>query len=112
MSREIKFRAFNKQDSKMHNDIESTYDWEFMPTDTCENKEWVLMQYTGLNDKNGKEIYEGDIIKKMIDENEWIFEVKFGQGAFVFRGMSSPMSGNFMNTKSKEFEVVGNIYQK
>lgn len=112
MSREIKFRAKCARTGEWKYGFLSNHSTLTINSVRLKIDQETIGQYTGLNDKNGKEIYEGDIIKKMIDENEWIFEVKFGQGAFVFRGMSSPMSGNFMNTKSKEFEVVGNIYQK
>jgi uncharacterized phage protein (TIGR01671 family) len=67
MSREIKFRAWNGKEVKQVDQItigENTW--------SCENgygvsipyqPSIILMQYTGLKDKNGKEIYEGDIVK-------------------------------------------------
>ena len=73
MNREIKFRAWHKDLKKMFKIGQITLEkgiWNFEPNDRdfigmsipCQPS-FVLMQYTGLHDKNGKEIYEGDIIR-------------------------------------------------
>lgn len=66
MSREIKFRAWNKANKFM--DTVWLIDWEHgqlahRAHSVSQLENCILMQYTGLKDKNGKEIYEGDIIK-------------------------------------------------
>ncbi len=55
--REIKFRAWDAVANQMKNNIQDCMDWLLY-----EPKRFKLMQYTGIKDKNGKEIYEGDVV--------------------------------------------------
>jgi len=75
--REIKFRAWDGKEMiydeyMIINFGDQRYDIE---TERGENYNVILMQYTGLKDKNGKEIYEGDIVR--ITDEEDMFGNKF-----------------------------------
>lgn len=109
--REIKFRAW--YNGQMH-DV-TGYWWEEMgynSHDLNEGFDHPLMQFTGLKDKNGVEIYEGDIVehRNFIKELLGIYEVQWGQFGFTLFDPTSP------NTLSHYIspdllEVVGNVYE-
>jgi uncharacterized phage protein (TIGR01671 family) len=113
MSREIKFRCFWFLSKTMQYEIEKTYDWEFMPLDTMKGKDCALMQYTGLKDKNGKEIYEGDVINGGMYNGSYCHgKVVFNNGAFTAYPIPRFTEGqsDFMYILN-QIEVIGNIYE-
>ena len=121
--RKIKFRAWLKEERKMVN-VETlfiginrlcfgnskTEDLFFRDFEEVE-----LMQYTGLKDKNGKEIYEGDIVLvKLGGTSTWYKTVvKFKEGAFIASLIDGEDYIYIFNRgfDSNDFEIIGNIYK-
>ena len=123
--REIKFRTWDKRYNEMIYDAHKTYDYGCCNTGSThhqsfdcilEDENCEVMQYIGLKDKNGKEIYEGDILSinvagvvtkktKVVYENG-IFGVYWRVWNSPYKEINS--FNSFCNT---EFEVIGNIFE-
>ena len=112
--REIKFRAWDKTNKKMYKH-EEIYIWDRFMKDDMSFQYAPLMQYTGLKDRNGKEIYEGDIVE-YDDFSMGIYltreqpkirsEVRYNDRTCGFK-----ITGKFFGFKGEKVEVVGNIYE-
>ena len=121
--REIKFRAWLKEERKMVN-VETlfiginrlcfgnskTEDLFFRDFEEVE-----LMQYTGLKDKNGKEIYEGDIVLIKLDETSTWHKtvVGFKKGVFIADLIDKEDYVYIFHHgfTGDDFEIIGNVYE-
>ena len=122
--REIKFRAWLKEEKKMVN-VE-TIDFTDKSIQYLEKNEFInayllrrmifddieLMQYTGLKDKNGKEIYEGDILFFRDENMKYI--VVWQDAAFIIKSIEIRKYSEkmcWLDDTEICCEIVGNIYE-
>lgn len=131
--REIKFNAWDVKEKKMHTGITLNsyhgYDdygpasWETDQGPLLEgkNREIIWLQYTGLKDKNGKEIYDGYIAKSGWNEKvfqvAWVEELSWDSGGSVHPGFYfKDLAGREINELIYGLdlhgcEIIGNIFQ-
>ena len=122
--REIKFRAWLKYGKEIVDVEEIDFMNEvinYIDNDYENNEQEIigayfenieLMQYTGLKDKNNKEIYEEDIVK--LRDNHGIGVIKYSDewGAFVVEYIKPrPLAVLGMNYYEEDIEILGNIYE-
>lgn len=119
-----KFRAWDKLGNIMLpvGDIDTSYKLVYLEEDNgyrCERDfdEIELMQFTELKDKNGKEIYEGDIVKYKLEEKVFTDIASYNK-FFACFGLEDDTGDWFCsfdwlleNIKQDDIEVVGNVWE-
>ena len=115
--REMLFRG--KGDKKYNDGM-----WYFGVPIRCYDGDWQICtnnskrtvipetigQYTGLADKNGTKIFEGDIVKRFWFGKMCIYQIDYDNGLARFIGRAGMIFKASFYYDSEEFEVVGNIY--
>lgn len=128
--KEIKFRAWDKENKKMFGVSGYFMDMgiekrKYMlerhggkeDGDITINKsfdEVDLMQFTGLKDKNGKEIYEGDILRTNGIDGKCLWVIEWEESSYVYGFSPNHIGGKYSSVHNhawEEGEVIGNIYE-
>lgn len=120
--REIKFRAWDKDNKGWLIDISQWTVQDLNNSGSLPGDNFTIMQYTGLKDKNGKEIYEGDIVDIGLWNGTDSIELERGvinwnekSSAFKWFSVEDDPSdeNNYWLTQSDETyrEVIGNIWE-
>ena len=112
LPREIKFRIWNNSKA-----VERMLNWVFIKQlridELFEQKHLIPMQFTGLLDKNGKDVFEGDIVNSWMDltpENKFTCVVVFANQGFKLE--YAGVSGIYEEIDGRNnFEVIGNVFE-
>jgi len=112
MNREIKFRLWTgKKMVPMTAGLMTAatfYPFGFKGATSNPNK-FVMLQFTGLHDKNGKEIYNGDLIT---EGHSTIYEVRYTPPQFRLFCVRKPIQSHTFSRWTDQFsEIIGNIYE-
>ena len=122
--RELKFRAYDRTHKRMWNILSDDLDeleWEeylsmgyaFVDMVTGNQKRFIFMQYTELDDKNGCCIYEGDKVKFKYHDEEILGVVKWDNIELLWfiEEQEVMLVYKLGDIYSSEIEVIGNIYE-
>lgn len=116
--REIKFRAWDLKRKQWVTPNGIEMGWKngaekhtvFYPFPEYPDDEIEVMQFTGSKDKNGKDVYEGDIIKSRY--TDLLYVICF-EGRYVGNAITTPRThiGDISKITMNYYDVVGNIHE-
>ena len=128
--RQIKFRAWDEKNKKISIVEKINFLTGEIDTELCldNENELIIMQFTGLLDKNGKEIYEGDIVRAQGQFNQYLQVVEFHNSAETsgrgWVGVNKIIEANPITKSPREnierfsyfswpshWEIIGNIHE-
>jgi len=111
--REIKFRAWNGLGVHYSDEYKHLGE-QILKNFFDYNEGDKIMQYTGLKDKNGKDIYEGDIVNILKDYTEPYHGVKVKAGIVAFSDASFYIKksyGGHYRWMDYDIEIIGNVHE-
>ena len=110
--RDIKFRCFAVQENEMiaPDDVLTIYNNRKLNESLISDDDHIFEQFTGLKDRNGVDIYEGDVVK-YLTHTAHVFWSPQDFGFVHYNEVIGGYAGLSFFTGYKDFEVIGNIHQ-
>ena len=111
--RQIKFRAWDFEEVEMiqPEDLLTINENRYLNESLAHDEKVTFMQFTGLTDKKGNDIYEGDIVNWQAGYVKGIDAIIYDDGGFCIDSSFQDDMSIYQSYASEALEVVGNIHQ-